>query len=91
MRNMTLSTESISYQATNFAVTKDSYLRFIEKEHGIMAWAAVIYIFFISINETTLSSEYLLMTKLSAMTVKMVKASFSRVSAKKKRVNLLPL
>ena len=42
---MTLSTESISYQATNFAVTKDSYLRFIEKEHGIMAWAAVIYIF----------------------------------------------
>lgn len=43
---MTLSAESISYQATNFAVTKDSYLRFTEKEHGIMAWAAVIYIFY---------------------------------------------
>ena len=51
---------------------------------NIMAWAAVIYIFFISINKTTLSSKYLLMTKLSAMTAKMVKESLSTVSSKKK-------
>lgn len=67
-----------------------SYQRQLFKIHRKRAWhngmgSCHIY-FFISINETTLSSEYLLMTKLSAVTVKMVKASFSRVSAKKKEL-----
>ena len=62
----------------------------LPKIHRKRAWhngmgSCHVY-FFISINETTLSSEYLLMTKLSAMTVKMVKASFSTVSAKKKEL-----
>lgn len=57
-----------------------SYQRQLFKIHRKRAWHNI------SINETTLSSEYLLMTKLSAMTVKMVKASFSRVSAKKKEL-----